>query len=103
MSNVVKLRPVTGMGGERFGLTPLSGHRVAADEADITDSQLLRRCAAGDERAWDHLVGRYQRLVFSVALKNGVSREDAADITQLTFIALLDSIEMLWEGGSLPA
>jgi RNA polymerase sigma factor (sigma-70 family) len=64
---------------------------------------LLQRCAGGDERAWDQLVGRYDRLVFSVALRNGVSREDAADITQLTFVALLDSIEVLREDGNLPA
>jgi len=41
------------------------------------------------------LVERYQRLVFSVALRNGLSMEDAADITQLTFMALLDSIDQV--------
>jgi len=43
------------------------------------------------------LVERYERLVFSVALRNGVSREEAADITQMTFVALLESIEKLRE------
>jgi RNA polymerase sigma factor (sigma-70 family) len=103
MSNVVKLTPDTGARGGRYGVTPRRGTQVTADNTEITDHQLLRRCAAGDERAWDQLVDRYERLVFSVALKNGVSREDAADITQLTFVALLDSIEMLRENGSLPA
>ncbi len=103
MSNVVRLTPDTGARGGRYGVTPRSRSAVIADDTEITDHQLLRRCAAGDERAWDQLVGRYERLVFSVALKNGVSREDAADITQLTFVALLDSIEVLRENGSLPA
>ena len=40
---------------------------------------------------------RYERLVFSVALRNGVTREEAADITQMTFIALLESIGKLRE------
>jgi RNA polymerase sigma factor (sigma-70 family) len=102
MSNVVRFRPDTGVRGERYGLTPQVRPRVAGDDSGSTDRQLLQRCAAGDERAWDQLVGRYDRLVFSVALKNGVSREDAADITQLTFVALLDSIEVLREDGSLP-
>ena len=102
MSNVVRLRPDSGIRSERYGLAPSAVHE-AADDTEITDYSLLRRCAAGDERAWDQLVGRYERLVFSVALKNGVSREDAADITQLTFTALLDSIEVLREDGSLPA
>jgi RNA polymerase sigma factor (sigma-70 family) len=103
MSNVVRLTPDAGVRGRRYGLAPAAGPEVTADDTEITDYDLLRRCAAGDERAWDQLVGRYERLVFSVALKNGVSREDAADITQLTFVALLDSIEMLREDGSVPA
>ena len=45
--------------------------------------------------AWELLVGRYERLVFSVALRNGVSRDEAADITQMTFVALLESITRL--------
>jgi RNA polymerase sigma factor (sigma-70 family) len=91
------------MRGERHGVTPPDRPQIAADNSGSTDHQLLRRCATGDERAWDQVVERYERLVFSVALKNGVSREDAADITQLTFVALLDSIEVLREDGSLPS
>ena len=103
MSNVVRLRPDSGIRGGSYRLAPRAGPEVTTDDTELTDYSLLRRCAAGDERAWDQLVGRYERLVFSVALKNGVSREDAADITQLTFEALLDSIEVLREDGSLPA
>ena len=103
MSNVVKWMPDTGVGGERYRVTPRHGPQVIVDDTDSTDQQLLQRCAGGDERAWEQLVGRYERLVFCVALKNGVSREDAADITQLTFMALLDSVEVLREDGSLPA
>jgi RNA polymerase sigma factor (sigma-70 family) len=102
MSNVVRLMPDP-VRGEGPGLSVDRRLELTADDADRTDQQLIRRCAAGDERAWDQLVGRYERLVYSVALKNGVSREDAADITQLTFVALLDSIEVLREDGSLPS
>jgi RNA polymerase sigma factor (sigma-70 family) len=102
MSNVVRLMPdAVREGGP--GETVDRRFQIAADDTDRTDQQLIRSCAAGDEWAWDQLVGRYERLVYSVALKNGVSREDAADITQLTFVALLDSIEVLREDGSLPS
>jgi RNA polymerase sigma factor (sigma-70 family) len=103
MGNVVRLMPDSAVRRGRHG--PTAGHRpqAAAEDTGSTDHELLRRCAAGDERAWDQLVGRYERLVYSVALKNGVSREDAADITQLTFVALLDSIEVLGEDGRLPS
>ncbi len=60
-----------------------------------SDLELLDACRAGDQNAWDLLVARYERLVFSVALRNGVTREEAADVTQMTFIALLESITRL--------
>lgn len=62
---------------------------------ESSDRYLLRRCRSGDAQAWEALVSRYERLVFSVALRNGVSREDAADVTQSSFIALLDAIDVL--------
>ncbi len=60
-----------------------------------TDGLLLARCRTGDGAAWHELVDRYQRLVFSVALRDGLDVEDAADVTQTTFVALLDSITQL--------
>jgi len=72
--------------------------RLARDaEAGPSDLELLNACRAGDPEAWELLVERYERLVFSVALRNGVTREEAADITQMTFIALLESIGKLRE------
>lgn len=76
---------------------------TAAPDAEPGDHELLHRCIAGDGEAWEQIVGRYERLVFSVALKNGLSREDAADITQLTFVALLDSIAVVRSDSSLPS
>lgn len=57
-----------------------------------TDAALLRRCRDGDAAGWDLLVHRYERLVFSVAVRNGLARPDAADVTQATFLALLESL-----------
>lgn len=56
------------------------------------DSELLDACRAGESDAWEVLVARYERLIFSVASRNGLSREDAADVTQSTFLVLLESI-----------
>jgi RNA polymerase sigma factor (sigma-70 family) len=61
----------------------------------VSDAQLLRGCRAGDARSWDELVGRYERLVYSVALRNGLGDEDAADATQNTFVALMNSLDQL--------
>lgn len=65
--------------------------RVAAP----TDADLLRRCRRRDPEAWQLLVERYERLIYSVALRNGLSREDAADVTQTTFVALMDALNKL--------
>ena len=60
-----------------------------------SDAELLWACRAGDAAAWGDLVRRYERLVFSVALRTGLSRPDAADVTQSTFLALLESLESI--------
>lgn len=60
-----------------------------------SDAELLERCRNRDSNAWDELVSRYERLIYSVALRNGVSAEDAADITQTTFVELIDSLDRI--------
>lgn len=72
-----------------------TGWTEHASAAHPTAADLVARCRHGDPDAWDQLVARYERLVFSVALRNGLTREDAADITQATFMALLESLDRL--------
>ena len=49
---------------------------------DWSDAEVIDACLAGDEKAWQALVGRYKRLVYSVPVKWGLSPEDAVDIFQ---------------------
>ncbi|WP_435770800.1 RNA polymerase sigma factor [Nocardioides sp. SYSU DS0651] len=60
-----------------------------------TDAELLDRCRRRDAEAWNLLVARYERLVYSVALRNGLGPEDAADVTQGTFVTLIDSLDRI--------
>jgi RNA polymerase sigma factor (sigma-70 family) len=73
------------------------------DERQTTDRELIGACRVGDARAWERLLEAYERLVFSIPLSYGLSREDAADITQATFTALLQSIDSLREDSRLGA
>jgi len=66
-----------------------------------TDWQLIQACRRGDQQAWEELVDRYERLVFSIPLNFGLNREDAADITQHTFIVLMKSLDTIKEDGNL--
>jgi RNA polymerase sigma factor (sigma-70 family) len=58
-----------------------------------TDTQLVSACLAGDADAWAELVIRYQRLVYAVAMRHGLSREEAEDVFQLVFTILLDKLD----------
>lgn len=83
----------------RPGSNPTDMSRIEKSPltSEPSDFELLRRCRGGDAGSWEVLVSRYERLVFSVAVRNGLSREDAADVTQTSFIALLDGIDSLRE------
>ncbi len=68
-----------------------------------TDQSLIRACRRGEVGAWRHLLERYERLVFSVPRRYGLSSEDAADITQLTFTILIQNMDTLSEDSNLGA
>lgn len=62
-----------------------------------TDQALLQACLQGNPQAWEQLLRKYERLVFSVARNCGLTPEDAADITQITFTYLLQSLDNVRE------
>lgn len=80
--------------GARASLHPLRP-RARRQEPLPSDADLLARCRDGDGVAWDEIVRRYERLTYSVALRNGLTPEDASDVTQIAFVALLDSLNRL--------
>jgi RNA polymerase sigma factor (sigma-70 family) len=59
------------------------------------DHDLIQACHAGDGHAWERLLDKYERLVFSIPLNYGLSTDDAADVTQITFTILIQSLETL--------
>jgi RNA polymerase sigma factor (sigma-70 family) len=68
-----------------------------------SDFDLIQACRRGDERAWDRLLDRYERLVHYIALKHGLSGEDAADVSQTTFTILMQSLDKLRDDTRLGA
>lgn len=56
---------------------------------------LIDACRRGDTDAWDHILDRYERLVYAIASREGLSNEDAADVTQTTFEALLAQLDRI--------
>lgn len=67
------------------------------------DQSLLNACRRGDTRAWQQVLDRYERLVYSIALNFGLSRSDADDVAQTTFTALINSLDSIAEEERLGA
>jgi RNA polymerase sigma-70 factor (ECF subfamily) len=53
---------------------------------DADDAALVERSLGGDQRAFECLVERHQRALFTVAARMLGSRDDAADATQNAFV-----------------
>ncbi|MEL7155693.1 MAG: sigma-70 family RNA polymerase sigma factor [Actinomycetota bacterium] len=68
---------------------------MATKREMVEAAGLVVACRRGDAEAWDELLDRFERLVFAVALREGLSIEDAADVTQTTFEALLAQLDRI--------
>lgn len=68
-----------------------------------SDRDLILACRKGRAGAWRDLLGKYERLVYSIPLRHGLSRHDAADISQLTFTILIQNLDTLPEDSRLGA
>jgi RNA polymerase sigma factor (sigma-70 family) len=60
-----------------------------------TDKTLVSECLAGNRKAWEQLVQRYARLLYSIAFRYGLNEDDAADIFQIVCVKLLANLEKL--------
>jgi RNA polymerase sigma factor (sigma-70 family) len=69
----------------------------AERELKWTDERLVRECRKGNQAAWSALIEKYKNLIFSIPIKFGLPREDAADIFQSVCVDLLSSLPKLRE------
>jgi RNA polymerase sigma factor (sigma-70 family) len=75
---------------------------LMTDALDI-DTKLIQACREGKAHAWEQLLSRYERLVLSVPFYYGLGTDEAADVAQLAFTALLQSLNTLQENSNLKA
>jgi RNA polymerase sigma factor (sigma-70 family) len=54
-----------------------------------SNERLVKQCCQGNPAAWSALIEKYKNLIFSIPIKFGLSREDAADIFQAVCLDLL--------------
>jgi RNA polymerase sigma factor (sigma-70 family) len=58
----------------------------------LTDRELVTACLDNDAKAWETLILRYQRLIYSIPVKQGFSSVDAADVFQSVCLILLKKL-----------
>lgn len=66
--------------------------KISAKSLEKSDAELVRACRKGDETAWNAIVERYQRLVFTVPRRAGLSEEQASDVFQEVFMTLFEKL-----------
>jgi RNA polymerase sigma factor (sigma-70 family) len=64
---------------------------------ELSTSELLAEAGAGNSAAWDELVSRYSGLVWAVARGFALSMADAADVSQTTWLRLVEHLTKLRE------
>lgn len=62
---------------------------------ELGDGDLVTGCRRGEEAAWEELVRRYQRLVYSVPRRAGLNKDLSADVFQEVFTALIQYIDQI--------
>lgn len=76
---------------ERLAAGALSAPAVTRTDAD-PDLQLVERFCAGERRAFDRLVRKYQRPLYYLALRYVKNEADAHDLTQRAFVRMFKSM-----------
>lgn len=64
-------------------------------DAETSTEALLAAASGGDQQAWDRLVDRFARLVWSIARSFRLSDADAADVCQTTWLRLVEHLDAI--------
>ena len=70
---------------------------------DDSDLELVSDCRRGDQLAWEKLVRRYQRLIYAIPRRAGLSEDQAAEIFQDVFTTLFEKLNDIEEPERLQA
>jgi RNA polymerase sigma factor (sigma-70 family) len=70
----------------------------------VTDlDRLVAAAARGDEAAWEEIVDRFASLVWATARVHRLSRADAADVAQTTWLRLVENLDRIQQPERLGA
>ena len=72
-------------------------------QSDANAAGLVRRCIGGEQAAWDELVDRYARLVYSIPRRYGLDETACDDVMQAVFISAFQHLAKLDDPGRVSA
>ncbi len=64
---------------------------MAPDE----NTALLEACRSGDPQAWETLIRRYQRLIYAIPRRAGLSEDQAAEVFQRVCVTLFEHLDRI--------
>ena len=67
----------------------------ASKYKSYTDPELVSMCLKGDGDAWEALIKRYRRLIYSIPVRFGFENADAADVFQAVCLKLLEHLHQV--------
>jgi RNA polymerase sigma factor (sigma-70 family) len=81
----------------------LTDARPSGEYAETTwsDTRLVNECLTGNDAAWNALVDKYKRLIYSIPIRWGFGQEDATDVFQSVIAQLLSELGRLREPEAL--
>ncbi|MBI3949175.1 MAG: sigma-70 family RNA polymerase sigma factor [Acidobacteria bacterium] len=65
------------------------------NDMKAADAELIAACLQGESRAWEALLNRYRRLIYSIPAKYRLPPDDVADVFQSVCVALLQGLSTL--------
>lgn len=69
----------------------------------LPDPRLIEACLKGSDQAWEALLVRYQRLIYSIPLRYGLPEHDANDVFQNVSLLLWENLGRLRDRARLGA
>src|SRR4051794_25415750 len=83
--------------------TAISGSSSRSEMERMNLDELVQAAVAGDQAAWNELVERFQGLVWATSRSYRLSRADAADVAQTTWLRLVENLNRIHDPERLGA
>ncbi len=67
----------------------------AEKEKERTDAELFIECKNGSKKAWEALIRRFQRLIYTIPRRAGLGEDQAADVFQVVFSRAFENLHLI--------